>query len=105
MQGENGKAEKPSHTPRGSLDAALPSPPPTPEQPKPAASAISCLNIFPAAKGSASDLEYEVVEPSKASSLKQPLPLPPLKNIGAPTKPNSDECAWSDLGFMLYLSS
>lgn len=88
LQGESGKGEKPTHTPRGSIDGLpgqsgqLPTPPPTPEQPKQLGSAISCLNIFPGSKGSASDGEFETIEASKASSLRYPAPLPPLKNIG-----------------------
>ncbi len=83
VQGESGKGEKPAQSPRGSLDGQPSTAPPTPEQPKPLGTAISCLNIFPGAKGSASDSEWETIEPSKGSSLKHPLPLPPLKNIGA----------------------
>ena len=88
LQGDSGKGEKPTHTPRGSIDGLpgqsgqLPTPPPTPEQPKQLGSAISCLNIFPGSKGSASDGEFETIEASKASSLRHPAPLPPLKNIG-----------------------
>ncbi len=83
VQGESGKGDKPAQSPRGSLDGQPSTAPPTPEQPKPLGTAISCLNIFPTAKGSASDGEWETIEPSKGSSLKYPLPLPPLKNIGA----------------------
>ena len=75
MQAESGKAEKPAQSPRGSAEGQATTAPPTPEQPKPLGTAISCLNIFPGAKGSASDSEWETIEPSKGSSLKYPLAL------------------------------
>ena len=79
VQGESGKGDKPAQSPRGSLDGQPSTAPPTPEQPKPLGTAISCLNIFPTAKGSASDGEWETIEPSKGSSLKYPPAAPSLE--------------------------